>query len=304
MAMSYGCPLLLNEADCGIRQPLDLEDNSLTCPGFDSLERRQDGIYRPVTLGSFNRYRAQLHMIAASIIRDVYVRRDRTPEDLVKSISYYHSRLLNLERSIPPELKLTSHVGRATSFTESLVLRTFACQAFTLQVSYDNVQLFLFRPFIALNRPSTSPTLSREDRPQCYPEEDLISTAQSQSWTSAMRTSRIGQHVEILKFLAFKPAPVHLAAHSFAAGVMLGLLALSNPVSERGQDCRHGIARLIQLPRLAGFNAPIWSQMTEILTDLMHVIASEQTKALISFPSHSESLDGSQERGAEFGKPL
>lgn len=287
--MSYGRPCILAEDDFQVRQPIDVDDSSDTCPGFHSLEQRDDGKFWPVTIQSFQRYRAKLYIIVASITRDVYVKRSRNFDEITNRVRELHSRLLDWERTIPPELKLDSYIGHSLDGPEKSLIRIFAVQAMSLQISYDNIQLFLFRPFLSHGKLSDmhdavwdgvlpSPASDQAGRQLA----DIVTTAWNQCWVSALRTSLMGQHLGIARLIRRSPPSVHTGVSAFTAAVVLCLLALSNPLSARGQECKRGIARLIQVAGKAELDAPIWMQMTQVLEDLMHVIAAEETKALVS----------------------
>lgn len=305
---------MLNEKYCSVRQPIDMEDNSQTCPGMDSLELRDDGEFLPVTIGSYNRYKAKLYIIAIPLMRDVYFSRHFSSEQLMRRIKSYHGRLLDWERSIPPELRLESYAGRVLG--DDPTLRLFSIQAFTLRVSYDNVHLFLFRPFISLDRHQPTPRCIDIAIQELSPPESsatdgsraaassaskrFIAIARSQCWTSAMRTSLIGQRLDVLKFVAHSFASVHVGVHAFSAGVMLSLLSLSDPLSSMAQESKRGMARLIQAS--SHLDLTIWKQLADVLTELMHIIATEETKTLISGELGNTSVNDSP-NVAVFGSP-
>ncbi|CAG9978351.1 unnamed protein product [Clonostachys byssicola] len=312
ISMSWGTPPMLSEADCQVRHPTDVEDasNLEQCPGFGSLEKREDGEIRPVTVGSYNRYKAEMYKIAITIMRRVYFTKYRKPEELTQLISKLHQRLLALEKSIPPELRVENHTHHAMQGGPNMVSRKiFAVQALTLQVSYDNMQIFLFRPLISIGGIPRSLAGTRENSPGLTNQTNLgnapsllLDIAHDQCWTSAMRTSMVGQSSDIMKLSQFTFPAVHVGVHTFSAGVMLGLLALTSPLSARGQESKRAIAKIIQVPKMARLKTHVWGQMTQILTDLMHVIAAEETKALIA----GVAGDGSKETLTEpevFGQP-
>ena len=297
ISMSWGTPPMLSEADCNVMQPRDVEDTMEQCPGYGSLEQREDGEIRPVTVGSYNRYKAEMYKIAVSIMRQVYFSPHHRPEELVRLISNLHQRLLAWERSIPPELRVESHPHIASGDSrEASLQRMFAIQALTLRVSYDNVQIFLFRPLITIGGVPRSRVTTRENSPAPATRgtsmenvpSSLVKLAQQQCWTSATRTSMLAQRPDLLRLFQFGFPAIHVGVHAFSAGVMLGLLALLGPLSTRGQESKRGMARIIQIPRTSTLRSHVWSQMTQVLTDLMHVIAAEETKALIANPAALE----------------
>jgi hypothetical protein len=232
-----------------------------------------------------------MYKIAITIMRRVYFTKYRNPEELTQLISKLHQRLLALEKSIPPELRVESHTHNTLQGdpNQLMLRKIFAVQALTLQVSYDNMQIFLFRPLISIGGIPRSLAGTRENSPGLNNQTNLgnapsllLDIAQNQCWTSAMRTSMVGQSSDIMKLSQFTFPAVHVGVHTFSAGVMLGLLALTSPLSARGQESKRAIAKIIQVPKVARLKTHVWGQMTQILTDLIHVIAAEETKALIA----------------------
>jgi hypothetical protein len=297
--MSYGTPPIVTEDSCCVQLPDDLEGNMLQHPGFKSMEKREDGELWSVTTGSYNRYKAKMYMMASSIMNQIYFTRHNKPGELVQLIKGFFERVLEWERSVPPELQLESHVDFIPSEgKEGFIRQVFAIQALTLRISYDNLLIFLFRPLITIGSVSqpllqrtreSSPAaclasiLATGVRPDRVPDA-FLQVAETQCWTSATRTSMVFQRFNIRNLFSYSFPALHVGIYAFSAGVMLALLALSYPLSTRGDECKRGIARIIQFSRSAQLRPHMRSQMSEVLTDLMHAIASEETKALIASP--------------------
>jgi hypothetical protein len=277
------------------------------------MELREDGTMRPVTVDSYNRYKAKLYMIANSIMRDVYFSRRLSRPRLFERIRGYHKRLLDWERTIPQELRPESYAGR--DLTHDPILRLYAVQAFTLRLSYDNTHIILFRPFVSPNerklvlKGDEDASSTQEPSP---PEsvhgggggtatQKLVATARNQCWTSAMRTSQLGEHLDIVDQVGHSLASVYIGVHAFSAGVMLSLLCLSDPMSSMAQESKRGMARLIQIS--GHLHMTIWKQMADVLTELMHVIATEETKALIQGQTASASPTKQAADVATYGYP-
>jgi hypothetical protein len=276
--------------DYNVRQPLDFEDLAYQCPGFDSLELREDGELSPVTIGSYNRYKAELYKIGVTIMRDVYFTRHRETDALHGLISRLYERLRRWEQSIPPELCVESHppVDAGTG-PDRLRRGIFAIQALSLRVSYDSMQMLLFRPLVSPSsgiesQGSVRGSFSVSSTASTNSEKlsRLLRVAQHQCWTSATRTSLITQRPDLLDSFLFAVPAIYTGVHAFAAGVVLVLLALSEPLSARGQESKRGIARIIRIPKTTKLRSPVWNQMTEVLTDLLRVVAAEETAALLS----------------------
>ncbi|KAF3346298.1 Histone deacetylase phd1 [Verticillium dahliae VDG2] len=256
--MSWGTPPMLIETDCHVQQPLDVEDSFEQCPKFGSTEIYEDGQSRPVTVGSYNRFKAKMYKIANSIMHQIH---------------------------------FTQHNG-----SEELL-------------SYDNVQILLFRPLISIGGVPRSRLSTRANSPAPATQATFanvpsafINIAQQQYWTSATRTSDVVKRPDLLRLFQFGFPAIHVGVHAFFAGVMLGLLALLSPLSARGQESKRGIARIIQIPKSSNLRSHVWSQMTMVLTDLMHVIATEETKALIDDPAGLDLSETHNKPGA-LGSP-
>ncbi|OBT71321.1 hypothetical protein VF21_09126 [Pseudogymnoascus sp. 05NY08] len=209
---------------------------------------------------------------------------------MVHIVKDIHAQLTEWENSLPPELKLDSWNKQAMEKIQDSTSHIFAMQALTLQISYDNIQLLLHRPLMTYQGSSTQLDLdSRKlpvDAPHSSPDValnlDIIELGRSQCWKSALRTSGVDSYAPILRLVGNTPAATNVGIHCLTSGVMLGVLALSDPAGPRVQDCKRGIASLIKVPRNFGLKSVVWDQNAEILTDLMHVIAAEEVKAMLS----------------------
>ena len=282
MAISYGRPPIVVIDECQVELPLSFEDNPGTVDGVSD-----GGVVSTISTNSYNMNKAKLYTIIASIMRDLYFGRRRKPRDLIQQISAFHRQLLDWERSIGHELRPETYLGRSYDSPDAdPVLRKLALQAITLQISYDNAQVILFRPLITLDKPLhidlPLPVSNLDRQAEAELMRDLKRKARNQCWSSAVRTSLIGEHAELLKLLRVSPAAAHAGVHALAAGVILSIIALADPLSDQGQESKRGVARLIKVAKDTGFLAPIWSQLREVLTDLMHVIAGEETQHLIN----------------------
>ncbi|KAG7131220.1 hypothetical protein HYQ45_010147 [Verticillium longisporum] len=87
--MSWGTLPMLIETDCHVQQPLDVEDSFEQCPKFGSTEIYEDGQSRPVTVGSYNRFKAKMYTIANSIMHQIYFTQHNGSEELCSDPSKY-----------------------------------------------------------------------------------------------------------------------------------------------------------------------------------------------------------------------
>jgi hypothetical protein len=106
--------------------------------------------------------------------------------------------------------------------------------------------------------------------------------SKQQCWKSAMRTSLLSEeHWDILQAARTTPFGAHVGIHSFTAGVMLGIFALSNPLSNQVHEAKRGIARIIRVRSTPGYKAAVWTQSAGILEELLRLVLAEEIKRLV-----------------------
>lgn len=282
----------MHEVDIQVRYPGDLEDTLVSCPGFLSTEVRQDGSVQPVTIHSYARLRASLYRIAAPIGHEMYTHKSHDRSHLLNQVKIIHEQLIDWKRTIPPELRLESFMGRCPQLHPDKVSQIFQVQALALRTSYDNIQLLLHRPVLS--------HVGRSRRPDHAKQSDLNQLerwtasepasdfgmgriSKSQCWESAMRISQLIDYPDAWSTASKTPLGSHIGIHAFTAGVMLGIFALSNPCSDQAQQARRGIARIIRMPSIDGYQPPpVWLQCTKILEELLRLTLAEEIGILLS----------------------
>ncbi|KAF7594183.1 hypothetical protein BBP40_010032 [Aspergillus hancockii] len=267
-AQAYGKPSMLTESTFRVTFPDDLDDMCSTCPGLHSVEVRGDGVSHPVTTSSYNRFKVRLYAIAAEIRANI------SRENVYR----LHTRLVAWENSLPPELRPHSFRENELDGSEDPVRQVFALQALTLQISYDNIRLVLLRPFLCAEQPAAGTQSDRISSETSLP----IATIRRQLFEAAARTSHIDQWPTTLQHLSRTVAAMQVGFHCFTAGVVLGMLALSELSSPRLSECQRALARVIHILEVVGAQTPLCNQSIEILTDMMHLIASQEVKRMIS----------------------
>jgi hypothetical protein len=113
-------------------------------------------------------------------------------------------------------------------------------------------------------------------------EIDMARLSKQQCWQSAVRTSLMSEeHWDILQAARTTPFGAHVGIHSFTAGVMLGIFALSNPLSNQVHEAKRGIARIIRVRSTSGYKAAVWTQSAGILEELLRLVLAEEMKRLV-----------------------
>ncbi|OAP62538.1 hypothetical protein AYL99_01765 [Fonsecaea erecta] len=291
-AITFGTPCNVHDSDWDVSFPGNIDDTSTTCPGFESVESYEDETFGPVTIASYQRYKFRLYRIASTITRNIYLRSGATLPEVVGEIKAINQRLLQWEKCIPRELRLKYLKYNRTDKTSMRTIRTFQLQALALQLSYDNIQLVLHRPLLTINRVPRWPRAGPEaggdsEQMMMHAVNDavdpmMIRTSKYQCWVSSMRTSKIGEHSEILAASQNTHGAAYAGIQSFTAGVVLGIFALSDPLSDQAHQAKRAVSRIIKLPRLHRFRTTVSDQCGAILEELVRLVLAEEMKALLT----------------------
>ena len=289
--MSFGRPCNIYDSDWTVSFPSNIDDISLTCPGFDSIETYDGESFGPVTIASYQRYKFRLYRIASTITRNVYLRSGATLPQVVREIKAINQRLLQWEKRVPRELRLKYLKFEDPNKTQQRTLRIFRLQALALQLSYDNIQLVLHRPLLTSNRMSRWPS----DGSQALGDANsagleistdsvdaMIKISKYQCWVSSMSTSKIGEHSAILTALQNTHGAAYAGIQSFTAGVVLGIFSLSDTLSDQAHQAKRAVSRIIKLPRLHRFRTAVSDQCGAILEELVRLVLAEEMKALLN----------------------
>ena len=97
-----------------------------------------------------------------------------------------------------------------------------------------------------------------------------------------MSTSKIGEHAEILTALQNTHGAAYAAIQSFTAGAVLGVFALSDPLSDQAHQAKRAVSRIIKLPRLYRFRTQVSDQCGAILEELVRLVLAEEMRGLLN----------------------
>jgi hypothetical protein len=273
--------------------PQNIDDTSDTCPGFNSEEEFESGQRNRVTTLTYQRLKFKLYRIAAPITRELYFRQDLTMHERVRQVQEINNSLRRWESTIPAELRPGSFSAHDADHRVDSVTRIFRLQALSLQLSYDNIQLILHRPFLFSNedfspfRPSHGampPLVSGENTDQTVDADGQqnrqVTESRSQCWESALKTSRIGEHSEILRQACNSHVAGFIGIQAFTAGVTLAAFALPRPLSTEAHEAKQGIGQLIKVPRRLGLRTVISDQSGRILEKLLRLMLAQEIRLL------------------------
>ncbi|OAL19040.1 hypothetical protein AYO22_10369 [Fonsecaea multimorphosa] len=291
-AMTFGSTCNLQDGDCQVKMPGNIDDNCATCPGFDSVELLEDGTHERVTTFTYQRLKFKLYRIASPITRDLYSKGNSSTREIVDRVQEINRSLLIWKQDVPPEMQPSSFSGLADETRKNPVLKLFHLQALSLQISYNNIQLILHRPLVAFpgiistrhfptrGRRQSAPAHNHEDDQHCSLGQysTLVENSRAQCWESALRICH--EYLEILRLTRNTHAVAYAGIQAFTAGVMLAIFALSQPFSAQVQEAKRWVGRLIKRPRQLGNRTAISDQSGHILEKLLRLILAQEIKML------------------------
>jgi hypothetical protein len=261
----------------------NIDDTSITCPGFQSMETLEDGSAERVTILSYRRCKDKLYQIVSTILKSVYFTKDTTIEETAQQVKAINERLLAWERQVPPELKLMSFRPDSINPGQSNVLETFQLQALALHLFYNNIQLLLHRRLLTYSRLPRRNGKSMGASPSAaHFDAEVYKLSKAQCWASAMQTTKIGEFKNLLLAAQSTLVAPYIGIQSFTAGAVLGPFALSAPLTTVSQEAKRALGRIIRMPQSLGFHNLVSDQCGNILKELVHLILSEEMRSLTS----------------------
>lgn len=312
-SITYGRPLGINDKDCNVTQPID------TCelPLFKEETCSQSG--NSICYSSYQRELNKLYLIASSIIEIVFGmraigsnQRFSAPQ-YITQIMDVTEKLWAWRRRLPPQLHLdlTSNCDANQSTTS----RVNRLQALSLQLTFDNLLIIFHRPLLAQqvdqliraqpegsHRPTQSPeTHSKATSSPFFgpstdsplSRSDLLST--EQWWDAALRTSKVTEMPHLAQMATDSHLVAFMAINLFNSAIVMTVLALSDPLSDRAQEVKRTITRILRLQELLGKKTQLSVQSNMVLKDVVHMLLQREADAMLTplFPvTETQQMDG------------
>lgn len=250
----------------------------MLCPGFDSLEEREQGKMHRVTLLSYNRYKSQLYMLVAKGSIDMRL----------EQIQRLSNDLMAWKVALPPELRIENFESDDQVLNDSPVYNIFAMQALTLQATFNNMLLGLLSPLLYREKTfeSIRPGIGNQSPMEC---NTLSSDIHRKLLDTSLSVSRLDQYPKTLRLLASSIATTQVGFQCLTAGVILGMLALRDLSSPQLLEIKYALARIISILDTIGAKTPLCGQSIDVLTEIIHLIAFREAKYVIKSASrHSD----------------
>ncbi|KNG83316.1 hypothetical protein ANOM_007577 [Aspergillus nomiae NRRL 13137] len=197
----------------------------------------------------------------------------RVQNNQLESLNAIHAQLSSWKSQLPDKLRLETYKDNPNS--ESRILEM---QALALQLTYDNLQIILHRSaaFGVNKRGSHSNDGANPDN----------SFSQQQLLESALRTSQLHQHAQLLQACRKTHAVMHIGICLFTSGVVLCAIALAQPLSLASQKAKEGVMRILRLQDDSISSRHLLSiQSVQILRDLVTVVMRSEERAILGYSS-------------------
>jgi hypothetical protein len=205
------------------------------------------------------------------------------------SLNVIHTRLSSWKSELPDKLRLETYKDNPNS-----ELRILKMQALALQLTYDNMQIILHRSaafgvneggFHSIEVASPNNSLSRQ-----------------QLLESALRTSQLHQHAQLLQACRKTHAVMYIGICLFTSGVVLCAIALAQPLSIASQKAKEGVMCILRLQEDSISSWHLLSvQSVQILRDLVTVVMRSEERAILGYSSVPES---SIPKGSDDGQSI
>jgi hypothetical protein len=303
-SVTYGRPLGINDKDCNVTQPIDASES----PYFkvNSPSRADFSI----CYSSYQRELNRLYLIASRIIETVFGlqavasnNQRMTGQQYSTQIMEVTERLWAWRRSLPAHLLLD--LSSDCEANHSNTSRVHRLQALALQLTFDNLLIIFHRPLLAQqvdhlikSQPESGQgaTQSPSNLSDSYAAVSSPFHAQSgtsplstyqissteQWWDAALRTSKVTEMPQLAQLATNSHLVAFLAINLFHSAIVMAVLALSDPLSDRAQEVKRTITRIYRLQELLGKKTKLSMQSNIILKDVIHMLLRREADAMLA----------------------
>ncbi|KAF2024668.1 hypothetical protein EK21DRAFT_104527 [Setomelanomma holmii] len=298
-SVTYGRPLGINDRECNVSHPTDTYESPYFCEGGSGQDTAT------ILTASARSKHGHLYLTKVMDATErLWAWRRRLPPHL----------LLDLNSDCEPNYSRTSKVHRL--------------QALSLQLTFDNLLIIFHRPTLAQQveqlirtQPEhgqvsmPSPSSAQHAASSVSPffttsAHSPLSVSQASSteqwWDAALRMSKVTQMPQLAQLATDSHLVAFLAINLFNSAIVMAVLALSDPLSDRAQEVKRSITRIFRLQELLGKKTELSMQSNAVLKDVIHMLLQREADAMLA-PINTADIRGSSNGGltqAPSGLPL
>lgn len=297
-SITYGRPLGINDKHCNIGQPGDVLESPIFAEPSSSSE------HEPICFSAYQRELNKLYMIASPAIENTYNAQSEHPRVAVENL--YRVREVTLQlwdwRGRLPD-HLFPRLDNDCPRTLNPGAKAHCLQSLSLQLTFDSLIIVLHRPFIkqrldliftAPSEPSPASVRSQTvDTTQPESEHSLPPrptdtsvasdiTSHQQWWEAAIRTSRVTGLPQLAEFATDSHLVAFLAINLFNAAMVMVVVALSDPLTDKAQEAKRAVARIHRLEETLGARSTLSKQSSSVLRSLVQLLLRRESEAILA----------------------
>ncbi|KAI2911219.1 transcriptional regulator family: Fungal Specific TF [Aspergillus niger] len=252
-AVAFGRPCTVDDSNCEVASISDIKI-------YGHEETRQGPLLE------YHQWKFKLYRIVGPLLSR------RLQANRLESLTAIHTQLSSWKNELPDKLRLETYKDDPKS--ES---RIPEMQALVLQLTYDNLQIILHRS-AAFGCNERGFHSNSDATPHNSSREQLLE--------SALRTSKLHQHAQLLQSCRKTHAVMHIGICLFTAGVVLCAIALAQPLSIASQKAKEGVMRILRLQEDSVSSQHLLSiQSVQILRDLVTVVMRSEERVILGHGS-------------------
>lgn len=299
-AITYGRPVGINDEDCNVTMPANFTEAIY----FDEASHADEG--SRICFSPYQTELNKLYMIASPVIRTVYGnrlgRRQRGAErdaylQLVQDVT---GRLWEWQQSLPPHLKIDLSQDCPANMTAAS--KAHLLQSLALQLTFDNLLIIIHRPFLtqqidtlredlpnASNEPHSSSSNSRRNSTSF---SDSPSSSPRQWWDAAVRTAKVTELPQLAQLATDSHLVAFLAINLFNSAIVMVVMALAAPLSDKAQEVKRTISRVFRLQQAFGRRSKLSTQSTVVLRNVIQLLLRREADAILTPVVRTNDRDG------------
>jgi hypothetical protein len=300
--VTYGRPLGINDKDCNVAHPVDTSESrsftSSTDPSADIS----------ICYSTYQRELNKLYLLASPLIEVIFGMhavgsggRHVEPYYLDQIVEVT-SRVWTWYQELPPHFRLD--LGSDCGPNQSHATNVYQLQALSLQLTFDSLLIIFYRPLLAQqvdhlirNRDLPESMHISADSPSALSDttsspffaasatsplsRSRISSTE-QWWDAALRTSRVTEMPQLAQLATDSHLVAFLAINLFNSAIVMAVLALSDPLSDRAQQVKRTLTRILRLQELLGRKTQLSVQSNNVLKDVIYMLLRRETDAMLA----------------------
>ena len=112
--------------------------------------------------------------------------------------------------------------------------------------------------------------------------EPANDSSQQQWWNAAVRTSKVIELPQLAQFACDGHLVAFMAINLFNAAIVMVVLSLSDPLTNRAQEAKRAIARIYRLQATLGARSTLSKQSSSILRSLVNLMMRRESEAILA----------------------